>query len=133
VTPSSGVVVKHSGQNSAQLATMMAGQICRLLASPEKLAVLSAGAVARAQDFILAQRIKRFYDRAIEFMPARAHSTEAFYGECSDQTDVPEMARGGRAVPMEVRAGGNRTISVESTALDDRCGGAEDRANVHQD
>lgn len=107
VTPSSGVVVKHSGQNSAQLATMMAGQICRLLASPEKLAVLSAGAVARAQDFILAERIKRFYDRAMEFMAARAHSTEAFHGECSDQTDVPEMAQGGRAAPMgSVRAGG---------------------------
>ncbi len=94
VTPSSGVVVKHNGQNSAQLATMMAGQICRLLASPEKLAVLSAGAVARAQDFILAKRIKRFYDRAMEFMPA-AYSTEAFHGECSDQTDVPEIAQGG--------------------------------------
>ncbi|OAF19341.1 hypothetical protein AXW67_36775 [Bradyrhizobium neotropicale] len=69
VTPSSGVVVKHNGQNSAQLATMMAREICRLLASPETLSVLSAGAVARAQDFILAERIKRFYDRALEFMP----------------------------------------------------------------
>jgi glycosyltransferase involved in cell wall biosynthesis len=69
VTPSSGVVVKNNGQNSAQLAATMAADICRLLASPETLAALSAGAVARAQDFILAQRIKRLYDCAMEFVP----------------------------------------------------------------
>jgi hypothetical protein len=76
VTANSGVVVKNNGQDSAQLATTMAGDICRLLASPEKLAALSAGAVARAQDFILSQRIKRFYDCAMEFIP-RSDATVA--------------------------------------------------------
>jgi hypothetical protein len=48
VTANSGVFVKTNGQDSAQHATTTAGEICRLLASPEKLAALSAGAVARA-------------------------------------------------------------------------------------
>jgi hypothetical protein len=76
VTANSGVAVMNNGQDSAQLATTMAGDICRLLASPEKLAALSAGAVARAQDFILSQRIKRFYDCAMEFIP-RSDATVA--------------------------------------------------------
>jgi len=43
MTANSGVVVNSNDQDSAQLATTMAGDICRLLASPEKLAALSAG------------------------------------------------------------------------------------------
>jgi glycosyltransferase involved in cell wall biosynthesis len=69
VTPDSGVVVKNNCQNTAQLAATMGRDICRLLASPEKLAALSAGAVSRAQDFILAQRIERLYGCAMEFIP----------------------------------------------------------------
>ena len=68
VTPNSGVVVKSNGKNTAQVAVAMAKEISRLLASPDKLAVLSAGAVSRAQDFILAQRIERFYDCAMKFI-----------------------------------------------------------------
>jgi glycosyltransferase involved in cell wall biosynthesis len=68
VTPNSGVVVKNNGQNTAQVAVAMAREISRLLASPDKLAVLSAGAVSRAQDFILAQRIERFYNCAMKFI-----------------------------------------------------------------
>ena len=69
VTPNSGVVVKNNSQNTAQLAATMAREISGLLASPDKLTVLSAGAVSRAQDVILAQRIKRFYNCAMEFIP----------------------------------------------------------------
>jgi hypothetical protein len=68
VTPNSGVVVKNNGQNTAQVAAAMAREISRLLASTDKLTVLSAGAVSRAQDFILAQRIEGFYNCAMKFI-----------------------------------------------------------------
>jgi glycosyltransferase involved in cell wall biosynthesis len=68
VTPDSGVVVNNNGQNTAQVATAMAKEISGLLASPGKLAALSPGAVMRAQEFILAQRIKGFYDCAMKFI-----------------------------------------------------------------
>jgi glycosyltransferase involved in cell wall biosynthesis len=68
VTANSGVVVKNNGQNTDQVATAMAREVSRLLESPDKLAALSIGAASRAQEFILAQRIKRFYDCAMEFI-----------------------------------------------------------------
>lgn len=68
VTSNSGVVIKNSGQNTAEVATAMAREISRLLASPGKLDILSAGAVARAQDFILAKHIEGFYNCAMNFI-----------------------------------------------------------------
>jgi glycosyltransferase involved in cell wall biosynthesis len=68
VTPNSGVVVKNNGRDTAQVAAAMAREISSLLASTERLALLSAGAALRARDFILAQRIERLYDWAMKFI-----------------------------------------------------------------
>jgi glycosyltransferase involved in cell wall biosynthesis len=68
VTPNSGVVIKTDGRNSVQVATAMADEISHLLKSPQKLTELSAGAIARAKEFILAKRIEEFYDRAMNFI-----------------------------------------------------------------
>ena len=68
VTANSGIVIKHNDRDTAQVATAMAGEILRLLSSPDSLASLSAGAVSRAQDFILAQRIQQFYNCAMKFI-----------------------------------------------------------------
>ena len=68
VTPNSGVVVKNNGRDTAQVAAAMAREISSLLASTERLALLSAGAVLRAREFILAQRIERLYDWAMKFI-----------------------------------------------------------------
>jgi glycosyltransferase involved in cell wall biosynthesis len=68
VTPNSGVVIKTNGQNTAQVAAKMAEEISRLLASPERLTALSAGAVSRAREFILAKRIEDFYNCAMNFL-----------------------------------------------------------------
>jgi glycosyltransferase involved in cell wall biosynthesis len=68
VTPDSGVVIKNNGQNTAQIAAKMAVEISRLLASPERLTALSAGAVSRAREFILARRIEDFYNCAMNFI-----------------------------------------------------------------
>lgn len=75
VTPNCGVVVMNNGQNTAQVAARMAKEISCLLASPDKLSVLSAGAVSRAQNFVLAKRIQGFYNCAMKFItqPAFAH------------------------------------------------------------
>jgi glycosyltransferase involved in cell wall biosynthesis len=67
VTANSGVVVKHNGQNSAGVSSAMAREISILLASRDKLAALSAGAVSRAHEFLLARRIEELYGCAMKF------------------------------------------------------------------
>jgi glycosyltransferase involved in cell wall biosynthesis len=68
VTPDSGIVVKTGGRNTVQVAKDMADKICRLLESPQRVAELSAGAVSRAQEFLLRGRVNEFYDIAARFM-----------------------------------------------------------------
>jgi glycosyltransferase involved in cell wall biosynthesis len=68
VTANSGVVVKTGGQNTEELAISVAAAISRLLAAPQRIAELSRGARARAQEFILSKRIKALYDHAADFI-----------------------------------------------------------------
>jgi glycosyltransferase involved in cell wall biosynthesis len=68
VTPNSGIVIQTNGQNTAQVAAKMAVEISRLLAYPQRLTALSAGAVSRAREFILAKRIEDFYNSAMSFI-----------------------------------------------------------------
>jgi hypothetical protein len=58
----------NHGQSTACVAAAMAREISVLLASPDKLAALSAGAVSRAQEFILARRIEELYGCAMKFI-----------------------------------------------------------------
>jgi glycosyltransferase involved in cell wall biosynthesis len=74
VTPNSGVIVKTSGLNTTQLASHMADEICDLFATPTKLAELSAGAIARAHDFLLPDRVAQFYREASKFIEGREAS-----------------------------------------------------------
>jgi glycosyltransferase involved in cell wall biosynthesis len=67
VTSESGIVIDTGGLNTAQVAAAMAEEISRLLSEPARLATLSAGAVARAHDFILSNRVAAFYDRVTNF------------------------------------------------------------------
>jgi glycosyltransferase involved in cell wall biosynthesis len=68
VTPESGIVVDTTRRNTAQVAAAMAEEISRLVAEPVRLATLSAGAIARAHDFILSNRVRAFYDCATDFI-----------------------------------------------------------------
>ena len=68
VTPESGIVVGTTGRNTAQVAAAMAEEISRLFAEPARLATLSAGAIARAHEFILSNRVAAFYERATNFI-----------------------------------------------------------------
>jgi glycosyltransferase involved in cell wall biosynthesis len=71
VTANSGVIVETAGLNTAQLASRMAEAICNLFASPERLAELSAGAITRAHDFLLPDRVAQFYREAWKFIEQR--------------------------------------------------------------
>ena len=64
VTSDSGVVVATAGRNTADVAAAMADKMFRILASPERLSALSAGALARANEFILSEQVANFYNCA---------------------------------------------------------------------
>lgn len=61
VTPTSGIIVGTAGRNSTEVAIAMADEMHRLLTSPARLSALSAGAVIRAHQFLLADRVTKFY------------------------------------------------------------------------
>jgi glycosyltransferase involved in cell wall biosynthesis len=67
VTPESGIVIGTAGLNSGQVAAKMAAAIRELFAEPDRLSRLSAGAMARARQFNLPDRIVALYDRAAAF------------------------------------------------------------------
>jgi hypothetical protein len=75
VTPDSGVIIKTAGLNTTQLASRMADEICNLFASPTRLVGLSAGAIARAHDFLLPERVAQLYREAWKFIGSRERSS----------------------------------------------------------
>ncbi|MGA8497309.1 MAG: glycosyltransferase, partial [Xanthobacteraceae bacterium] len=66
VTPDSGIVVRTAGRHTGEVAAAMTDGMFRILNSPERLSSLSAGAIARANQFILSDHIVKFYDCAID-------------------------------------------------------------------
>jgi glycosyltransferase involved in cell wall biosynthesis len=68
VTAGSGIVITTARRNTDQVATAMAAEISRLLDAPQEFTKLSAGAVARAREFILADRVREFYNVAMTFI-----------------------------------------------------------------
>ncbi len=61
VTPQCGIIVNTSGLTTTQVAARLAEEIYELLSSPPLLAQLSAGAIARANEFLLADRVTKLY------------------------------------------------------------------------
>jgi len=61
VTPASGIVVRTARLNTAGVAAAMADEMVRLFADPSQLAALSAGAIARASEFLLSDRVAQLY------------------------------------------------------------------------
>lgn len=64
VTPGAGAIISTAGRDTGQVAAAMAAEIVRLLRSPELLRELSCGAVDRAADFTLSNRVAQFYETA---------------------------------------------------------------------
>lgn len=71
VTPSSGVVIKTAGLNTIQVASRIAEELNDIFASPTRLVALSVGAISRAHDFLLPNRVAKFYEEALTFIEAR--------------------------------------------------------------
>ncbi len=61
VTPQSGIVVKTGGLSTAQVAARLADEIYEAFSSPPLLERLSAGAIARANQFLLSERVTKLY------------------------------------------------------------------------
>jgi glycosyltransferase involved in cell wall biosynthesis len=90
VTPNSGVIIKTSGLNTDQVASSMASEISDLFASPARLASLSAGAISRANEFILSSRVAQFYQEAQWFIErARTRSVPLEPRSGSDLPQAP--------------------------------------------
>jgi glycosyltransferase involved in cell wall biosynthesis len=64
VTPDSGIVVSTRGLSTSEVATRLAEQIENLMVSPSEWERLSAGAIARAHDFLLSDQITKLYREA---------------------------------------------------------------------
>jgi glycosyltransferase involved in cell wall biosynthesis len=68
VTPASGIIVDTTGLDTSGVAAKLAEELRLLLADPERLAALSAGAIARAGDFLLCNQVERLYAQATEHL-----------------------------------------------------------------
>jgi glycosyltransferase involved in cell wall biosynthesis len=77
VTSECGIVVKTDGLNTDQVVADMAARIVALWRSPSGLAQLSAGALARAQEFVLSRRIEALYERAAPFLALKGQAASA--------------------------------------------------------
>jgi glycosyltransferase involved in cell wall biosynthesis len=88
VTPDSGVIVKTAGLTTAQVTSRLATELIDLIASPTKLAALSAGAISRANDFLLPNRVAQLYREAWKFIEDR-------------RGDSPMAARSRTAISMQ--------------------------------
>jgi glycosyltransferase involved in cell wall biosynthesis len=86
VTPNSGVIIKTTGLNTTQVASNIANEIYDVLKSPTTLTQLSSGAISRASEFILPNRVSRFYQEALRFIEGD--------GACSVPWAAPSGADG---------------------------------------
>jgi glycosyltransferase involved in cell wall biosynthesis len=71
VTPQAGIVVSTAGRNTTAVAAAMAEEMQSLFAEPARLAALSAGAIARAGEFIVSDRVGVFYRAASDAIGVR--------------------------------------------------------------
>jgi glycosyltransferase involved in cell wall biosynthesis len=68
VTANSGVIIRTAGLNTSQVASNIADEVHDVLKSPTALTQLSSGAISRATEFILSDRVATFYQEALRFI-----------------------------------------------------------------
>lgn len=68
VTANSGVIIRTTGLDTTQVASNIANGVYDVLRSPTALAQLSLGAISRAGEFILSDRVAAFYQEALRFI-----------------------------------------------------------------
>ena len=72
VTPQSGIIVDTTDLDTMGVAARLAGELRALLGDPERLGALSAGAIARAHEFLLTDQVQRLYAQAADHLGAVA-------------------------------------------------------------
>jgi glycosyltransferase involved in cell wall biosynthesis len=87
VTAQSGIIVNTSHLTTSQVASRLAEQIYEVLNSPSLLARLSVGAIARANEFLLSDRVTKFYEEASRFARDASSSTT---GQANSHVDPVE-------------------------------------------
>jgi glycosyltransferase involved in cell wall biosynthesis len=70
VTTGAGVVVKTANLSAPELASSIADEVYKVLCSEATLTSLSSGAISRAGDFVLSNRVAQFYQKASSFINA---------------------------------------------------------------
>ena len=70
VTPQCGIIVDTQGLDTSGVAARLAEELRVLLADPERLTALSAGAIARVGEFLLRDQVQRLYAKTIEHVRA---------------------------------------------------------------
>jgi glycosyltransferase involved in cell wall biosynthesis len=68
VTPQCGIIVDTQGLDTSGVAARLAEELRVLLADPERLTALSAGAIARVGEFLLRDQVQRLYAQAMEHL-----------------------------------------------------------------
>jgi len=92
VTPQSGVIVSTGGRNSAEVAVALADVMFQVLASPTRLSALSAGAIARANQFLLSNRLTDFYKLAADAIGFSGdNGSRAGYEQPREHLDLEEL------------------------------------------
>jgi hypothetical protein len=77
VTSQSGIVVGTAGRDTMGVAAAMADEMQQLFADPARLAALSSGAIARAHEFIVSDRVGAFYRAAADVIGLPLRPTPA--------------------------------------------------------
>jgi glycosyltransferase involved in cell wall biosynthesis len=93
VTPQSGIIVDTMGLDTSGVATRLADELHRLLADPKRLAALSAGAIARAREFLLRNQVERLYAQAKEHLAITATPSRLAFAGVAVQPALPQGAR----------------------------------------
>jgi hypothetical protein len=108
VTAQSGLVIGTGGLNTGEVAARLAQSLHAVLTDPERLAALSAGAIARAHDFLLTDQITRLYDAAWQMI---ARGAGAWHDAApSDPAASPPAYKSWQAAPPDdTQAGAWRT------------------------
>ena len=75
VTLASGIIVDTTGLDTSSVAAKLAEELRALLVDPDRLARLSAGAIARAREFLLRDQVERLYAQAKEHLGTIASRT----------------------------------------------------------
>jgi glycosyltransferase involved in cell wall biosynthesis len=88
VTLNSGVIINTTGLNTAQVSSSIANEVYNVLRSPTTLTTLSTGAISRASEFILSNRVARFYQEALRFI------------ESGRTCSIPPTERSGAVAPV---------------------------------